>query len=272
VRTGDTLAQALITLGGIGTIVAVLLVGVFLLAVALPLFRSARARLEQVAACPFTSAELASLVMDDSAAVVWGVELPREGRDGGAVLVSVADGGVLARTTAAACGLDNATAIRTVPGARQAAVGYADGSIRTGSLGIESTFLDGSDLPAVARDLRRGAAIGTEQGAIVRADNGRYARVKVGAELAAATRSLTAAIADIDVTTASGGPLVAALDEQGRVRVESVTTRRNLLTDELVTVAVGSTIESTAGFTPKFVRVSEISCSCSPPTARPAAM
>jgi phosphate transport system permease protein len=258
VRTGDTLAQALITLGGIGTIVAVLLVGVFLLAVALPLFRPARARLEQVAASPFTSAELASLVMDDSAAVVWGVELPREGRDGGAVLVSVADGGVLARTTAAACGLDNATAIRTVPGARQAAVGYADGSIRTGSLGIESTFLDGSDLPAVARDLRRGAAIGTEQGAIVRADNGRYATVKVAAELAAATRSLTAAIADIDVTTASGGPLVAALDEQGRVRVESVTTRRNLLTDELVTVAVGSTIEPTAGFTPKFVRVSEL--------------
>ena len=102
------------------------------------------------------------------------------------------------------------------------------------------------------------AAIGTEQGAIVRADNGRYATVKVAADLAAATRSLTAAIADIDVTTASGGPLVAALDEQGRVRVESVTTRRNLLTDELVTVAVGSTIEPTAGFTPKFVRVSEL--------------
>ena len=45
VRAGDTLARLLITLGGIGTIVAVLLVGVFLLAVALPLFRPARARI-----------------------------------------------------------------------------------------------------------------------------------------------------------------------------------------------------------------------------------
>ena len=39
VRFGDTLARAVITLGGIGTIAAVLLMGVFLLAVALPLFR-----------------------------------------------------------------------------------------------------------------------------------------------------------------------------------------------------------------------------------------
>jgi len=41
VRFGDTLARAVITLGGIGTIAAVLLMGLFLLAVALPLFRPA---------------------------------------------------------------------------------------------------------------------------------------------------------------------------------------------------------------------------------------
>ncbi len=258
VRTGDTLARVLITLGGIGTIVAVLLVGVFLLAVALPLFRSARARFEQAAASPFAPAGLASLVMDDSAAVAWGVELPRGGGDGGAVLVGVADGAVLARTTPAECGLENATAMRTVPGTRQAAVGYADGSIRTGNFGIESSFLDAGALPAAARELRRGAAVATADGAIVRADNGRYATVKVVADLAAATRSLAAPIVDLDVTTASGGPLVAALDETGRVRVESVTSRRNLLTDELVTSAVGGTIEPTAGFAPRFVRVSEL--------------
>ena len=41
VRFGDACARAVITLGGIGTIAAVLLMGVFLLGVALPLFRSA---------------------------------------------------------------------------------------------------------------------------------------------------------------------------------------------------------------------------------------
>ena len=49
VRTGDWFARTVITLGGIGTIVAVLLVAVFLLSVAVPLFRTARVRLEQSA-------------------------------------------------------------------------------------------------------------------------------------------------------------------------------------------------------------------------------
>ena len=42
------------------------------------------------------------------------------------------------------------------------------------------------------------------------------------------------------------------------MRVEAVSQRRNLLTDELVTTASGSTIESVAGFHPRFVRVSEL--------------
>ena len=44
VRAGDLLARGLITIGGIGTIVAVLAVGIFLFAVAAPLFRGARIR------------------------------------------------------------------------------------------------------------------------------------------------------------------------------------------------------------------------------------
>ena len=41
VKFGDQLARVLITFGGLSTIAAVLMVGIFLLAVALPLFRSA---------------------------------------------------------------------------------------------------------------------------------------------------------------------------------------------------------------------------------------
>jgi len=42
VRVGDGLARTLITLGGLGTIVTVLLVAAYLLAVAIPLFLPAR--------------------------------------------------------------------------------------------------------------------------------------------------------------------------------------------------------------------------------------
>ncbi len=258
VRTSDTLARLLITFGGIGTIVAVLLVGVFLLAVALPLFRPARARLDGVTAVSFKAGGPAAVAFDESAAVAVAVDLPRAGQAGGVTLVSVAEGSTLARTTAAQSGLDGATAIRVVPGTRLAAVGFADGSLRTGEIGVASTFVDADTLPAGAGELRRGAAVATPDGVVARADNGRYARVAPVAELAPATRSLESPIIDIDVTTASGGPLVAALDESGRVRVEAVTSRRNLLTDEVVTSAVGATIEPAAGFSPRFVRVSEL--------------
>jgi len=256
VRASDTLARLLITLGGIGTIVAVLLVGVFLLAVALPLFRPARARLDGVAALPFTASGPAAVALDESAAVAMAIDTRRGNvdanvDDGGLALMSVADGAVLARRSAVECGLADATAIRIVPGTRLAAVGFRDGSLRTGEIGIASIFIDAAAVPAEARGLRRGAAVATADGVVARAETGRHARVTVVTELAVATRSLDQPIADIDVTTASG-------DEAGRVRVESVTSRRNLLTDEVVTSAVGSTIEPVEGFTPRFVRVSEL--------------
>ena len=258
VRGSDTLARLLITFGGIGTIVAVLLVGVFLLGVALPLFQSPRSLLDGAVPVRCGADGPAAVAVDESAAVALTVDLPGSGEDGGLTLVSVAHGSELARRTAAAAGLAGATVIRVIPGGSQAAVGFADGSLRTGEIGVRSTFIDAAALPAGAAALRPGTAVATADGIVARADNGRYARVGVVAELAPATRSLEAVITDVDVTTAAGGPLVAALDETGRVRVESVTSRRNLLTDEVVTSAVGSTIEPVAGFTPRFVRVSEL--------------
>ena len=81
VKAGDSLARAVITLGGIGTILAVLTVAVFLLAVALPLFRPARLTSERaptVMAAPAASsskggeATLAtSLGADESGVVAW---------------------------------------------------------------------------------------------------------------------------------------------------------------------------------------------------------
>ena len=56
------------------------------------------------------------------------------------------------------------------------------------------------------------------------------------------------------------GPLVAALDAEGHVRIESVSSRRNLLTDEIITSTSGATIEpmDDAAERPRFVRVSEL--------------
>ncbi|NDC55066.1 MAG: hypothetical protein EBZ74_12570, partial [Planctomycetia bacterium] len=154
----------------------------------------------------------------------------------------------------------SAKAVRVQPGTLTAVVGAADGSFRAGRLGLESTFLAAADLPAEARSLRVGEAQSVGDDVVVRAGEGRYSRVRIVAEtFAEPSRSLDAAIIDVDATQRSSGPLVAALDARGRVRVETSSTRRNLLTDKVVTVSAGATIEPAAAAPPAaFVRVSEL--------------
>jgi phosphate transport system permease protein len=83
-------------------------------------------------------------------------------------------------------------------------------------------------------------------------------RLRLVTEFAEPVRALRAGIVDVDLAVLQGGPLVAALAADGAVRVEAVTARRNLLTDELVRSTTGATIDPIPGFSPRFVRVSEL--------------
>ena len=285
VKAGDALARAIITLGGIGTILAVLAVAVFLLAVALPLFRPARlthergsVRLQGAVASSSPSAAGGNLPRgnalgaDEAGVVAWVFDPVAETKPGdasGAGIIrvfSIAEGTPLLARPAAECGLAGATTITMLPGGIQAVVGFDDGSFRIGRLGLESTFLAADTLPPGAAGIAPGAA-GVHDGAvIVRAHSGQYATVRLLTEFdAPPSTSLQAAVIDADITTLAGGPLVAALDASGQVRVEAISSRRNLLTDELVTTVSGTTIDGrrvdagdAAGFVPRFVRVSEL--------------
>ena len=289
VKAGDSLARAVITLGGIGTILAVLAVAVFLLAVALPLFQPARLTSERASsamAAPAASSSSGSpssqgvektvatcLGADEAGVVAWLVDAHAAAESGdpadaGLVRVfSIADGKPLLTRTATECGLARATTITMLPGSIQAVVGFDDGSFRIGRLGLESTFLSANALPPAAVALAPGEAGTHEDVVVVRGHTGQYATVRMVTEFdAPASTSLQRPVIDADITMLSGGPLVAALDANGQVRVEAISSRRNLLTDELVTTASGSTIDAkstdakgdTGGFVPRFVRVSEL--------------
>ena len=289
VKAGDSLARAVITLGGIGTILAVLAVAVFLLAVALPLFQPARLTSERASsamAAPAASSSSGSpssqgvektvatcLGADEAGVVAWLVDAHAAAKSGdpadaGLVRVfSIADGKPLLTRTATECGLARATTITMLPGSIQAVVGFDDGSFRIGRLGLESTFLSANALPPAAVALAPGEAGTHEDVVVVRGHTGQYATVRMVTEFdAPASTSLQRPVIDADITMLSGGPLVAALDANGQVRVEAISSRRNLLTDELVTTASGSTIDAkstdakgdTGGFVPRFVRVSEL--------------
>jgi phosphate transport system permease protein len=259
VRAGDGIARLLITLGGIGTIIAVLLVAVFLLAVALPLFQPARIAFERETPLARNAGPLCALGTDEEGGVAWMLD----GDEPRLRVVDARDGAMLIERSLAGAGFAGATSIRVRPGTLQGVAGYADGSFRACRLGLESTFLAPADLPPGLGDLRVGQAKTAGDAVIMCTGPERYVRIGVVAEaVGEPSRALAAAIIDIDATERSGGPLVAALDARGRVRIETSSTRRNLLTDAVVTESSGATIEpaddAAGAAPPSFVRVSEL--------------
>ena len=255
VRTGDALARILITLGGVGTIAAVLLVGVFLFVVAAPLFRPARTH--SAGGGPLGADPPLALGCDESGDLVWFVT---GGEAAGSLrVVGLTGAEWLLERAAADAGLAGCTVVRSVGSELLTAVGFADGSFRTGRLGLDSSFLAANDLAAEIQPPTVGAAVRDGDSLIIRGFSGQFSRVSLVTDVAIpGAKSLPESIIDIDVTPLSGGPLVAALDSGGTVRVESATSRRNMLTGKTTIVATGGTIEPVAGFRPRFVRVSEL--------------
>ena len=255
VRFSDALARFLITLGGVGTIAAVLLVGVFLIVVAAPLFRPASAR--PAGGGSLSVAAPLALGCDESGSLAW---LVGGGEASGALhVVGLSAAEPLLSRPADATGLAGCTAVRATGSDLLAAVGFADGTFRSGRLGLEASYLDAADLPDTVPRPAAGEAVRDGETLVVRSVGGQLARVRAVTDLGSAAASrLPEAVVDIDVTPLAGGPLVAALDAAGHVRVESATARRNMLTGKTTAVTSGGTIEPAEGFQPRFVRVSEI--------------
>ena len=130
------MARAVITLGGIGTIAAVLLMGVFLLAVALPLFRSARILSQQTTPLSSSTARrVAALGSDETGSIGWVLDSTEEG-DGLLTAFHTATGEKLTSRPLAGGGLAEATGVRIVPGPWLAAVGDAEGAFRPDRGGV----------------------------------------------------------------------------------------------------------------------------------------
>ena len=249
---GDWLARLLITLGGLGTIVAVLLVGVFLLAVALPLFRAPMVAFGRTADMPQPAAGVMAAGLDETGGLVWFAGPER------LEVVELRTGRTLLTKTPADSGLAGVTAMRSLPVGLQAVAGYADGTFRTGRLGLESAFTSAADVPQEARLLAAGETVAVKDNIFLRNANGTTTRVTLVADFSGHTSTaLDQPIVDVDVAMLSAGPCVAALDASGQIRVEKFSSRRNLLTDELLTTASGTTIAPTDAVPNRhFLRVS----------------
>jgi phosphate transport system permease protein len=167
VQWGDRIARALITVGGIGTIVAVSTVCLFLALVVLPLFGAARlnpardfAHVSQATPC--------HLAVDEQQVLAWSLDNAgqlssfRLDRDEWFPPLRLFNEGQL-------------TATSFPTGSQSVALGFADGSVRVAHLRFATRYLEREDLPEGVRQqfatgsAENGFAVTHERGVLMRA-------------------------------------------------------------------------------------------------------
>jgi phosphate transport system permease protein len=133
VRLAERLARLLISIGGIGTIVAVTLILVFLAWVVTPLFMGARmeARGAPVATAAASARNVLQVGLDPRGAAAWALY-----DDGSVQTWRLSDGAQLERRSLGIPRLLTASAL--LPSGDELALGFADGSLRTCAIAFDA--------------------------------------------------------------------------------------------------------------------------------------
>lgn len=233
VLLADRTARGLITVGGVATIAIVLGVCLFLFWVALPLFRPARvegpmdlaaAAQAAAAAAPAAEAGPRHVAVDEHQQLGWAVF-----GDGRLEVFGLGDGRRLARR--ALFPPDSVTAACFPGQSGLAAFGFRDGSLRLVRFGVATRLVDGAEVPAPSRPAAPGGDAPWGEGVVRRMAEGAWRWQQVSVEIgpplplpgAAAVRRLGLAVTP-------AGPLLCALTADGRLHLEALRERRNLLT------------------------------------------
>ena len=216
VRLADRLSRWIITIGGLGAIVAVSTVALFLLWVVLPLFKSPRLDQARHAEAPTLAGAEATpfhVAVDEYGLMGWAL-----GRDGALRVFRLSDGSLLEeRRPFEGSAL---TAADFPISADEAAFGFADGSVRTGSIGFRTTFLEPTDVPEEIRRIEPGQTAAFRRGMLQRTPENQYRlqeiAVEIGDPIGEATGQPVRLVA---YGKAPRGPLVAAWRRDGALRL-----------------------------------------------------
>ena len=129
VLLSDKIARLIITLGGLATIAAVLLVGVFLFVVAMPLFQSASTELKQSIPFQLSSDQVLASGLDESGSIAWFCTTDE------IATIEINTGNKLFHVPQRA-GLQRVSSICHSQGNLRSAFGFKNGTICTGRLGL----------------------------------------------------------------------------------------------------------------------------------------
>lgn len=225
VRWADRAARWLIVGGGIGTVLAVSLVCVFLVYVVVPLFLPGRVGPQR--SLTWSAGQPLRLLVDEYESAVCVL-----GADGRVSMLQLTDGSqVDQQDFLLDRGLSAAAFLRD---GAQAVFGFNDGKVSLGAIGFATEFVSPDSLPEPLRKLRLGEIAPHEHGLVARTP-GDQARIE---RLSAKTAEpldlgLSSKIRRLDISDRSEGPLLCVLAEDGQLLLASVSRRTNLLTGDV---------------------------------------
>lgn len=233
----DIIAQGTITIGGWMTIVAVLGVCLFLVWVVVPLFRPASVTHEsQIKIADAVSARPLKVGVDEYQLMGWALY-----PDGMLDAFRLDDGSrILRRSIALTEGIDTKsdhkpptmTAAAFSSQSDEILLGFSDGTARFGRIAFTTTYLDGDNEPADLAKLGEGETRAHEGGVAQRV-SGRLRLQKIDVTLKEPIKVVDqTAVAAIDFVPGSSSSAFVVLGANGKLALESLTTRRNLLTGD----------------------------------------
>jgi phosphate transport system permease protein len=226
VHVADRAARWLIVAGGIGTILAVSVVCIFLVYVVTPLFLPAKVKAQQDSTPAWAAKSPLHVALAPDQLLAWALE-----SDGSLACFRPDDGALVARQpllresppTAAVFGHSGT----------RAAFGFADGSVRLANLNFTNTFLAEDDLPQKLRELKPNELAAHDDGILTRTPAGQLRLEKLAVELESPIElSGSRPIRLIDYTARPTGEMFCVLSEDGHLQLQATESRENLLTGE----------------------------------------
>lgn len=226
VRLGECLSRLMITLGGIGTIIAIVLVCVFLVWVTIPLFGSAKSEPQGQHAISWAGKPLL-MGVDSDQILGWAVL-----HDGSFTTFRL-DTGEIILTQPLFIGA-NLTCASQPSRHDQFLVGFSDGTIRLGKISTSAELLDESKVSPAVRDLVKNASIKHQDGLAHRHENGSLTLHQAKAVFDAPVKLAAGqAVQAVDLSTRPTGPILCSLSADGILRVSEVTETKNLITGKV---------------------------------------
>ncbi|HEY2839132.1 MAG TPA: ABC transporter permease subunit, partial [Pirellulales bacterium] len=211
VRIVDRMARALIAAGGIGAVVAVSTVCIFLVWVAAPLFFPASLGSEKSLAVDWPIGEALRVGTDEYQSLGWTVSA-----DGALRTFRLDDGALLNEKQLFAAGAP--TTWTFGPNGREAVCGFADGAVRSVQLEFSTTFPNPTDVPEETRKGTSSKPVPYENGLLARTSQGQLRLQTLEAKVTDVPAPADgAAVLLVDRSSPSSGPRVAVFSADNRL-------------------------------------------------------